>query len=221
MWTREHIVKYMKASIQKYFIILFLFASCLSFSQTDTNQVRGTIKIAKLKEGEIYIRVISRFDNYDLQKIPLSIMEKGVSKEDMFQPFPVVEGYPFPFNYTNYLTDCFKTKEINLKGKSADTIILTVKILANGKSYFKDKSKILMVNGIPAVYDKKQDAYEINNLHLNCINFMKKMDKWLPGYIVFPKKDKFKGEVVIKPYKRNVDVSGTITIMFSTTPFED
>ncbi|MCX6297428.1 MAG: hypothetical protein NTX97_15490 [Bacteroidetes bacterium] len=211
----------MNASIRIILFFLFLFVSCLSFSQKDTSRVRGTIKIAKVKEGEVYIKVSSNFEGYDLTKIPLSIMEKGVSKEDMFQPFPVVEGYPFPFNYTNYLMDCFKTKEINLKGKSADTVVLSVKILANGKSYFKDKSKILMVNGIPAVYDKKQDAYEINNLHLNCINFMKKIDKWLPGYIVFPKKGKFKGEVVIKPYKRNVDVSGTITIMFSTTPFED
>ena len=56
---------------------------------------------------------------------------------------------------------------------------------------------------------------------MNCLKFLKQIDKWIPGYVILPKKDKYRGEVVIKPNKKNVDVTGTVTVFFSTTPFED
>jgi hypothetical protein len=49
---------------------------------------------------------------------------------------------------------------------------------------------------------------------------MKQINKWVPGYVLLPKKDTFRGEVVIKPIKKNVDVIGTLVVLFSTTPFE-
>lgn len=197
------------------FIISFLFCS-VSFSQIDTAAARGTIKVAKVKEGEVYIKVVTNFNKYNITEDKINFVN-----DNKFQPFPVVEGYAYPFNYSDYFNDCFSTKEINMKGKSKDTVIMEVKILENGKVYIKDKSPTMMVKGVPATYDNRTGTYELNNLHLNCLKCLKQIDKWIPGYIILPKKDKFRGEVVIKPNKKNVDVTGTVTVFFSSTPFEE
>ena|ERR1035437_9908912 len=197
-------------------ILLFLLCTYYSFAQTDTTQMRGTIKIGKPKDGEIYIKTISNFDNFDLPKIA-----HDFSKNELFQPYPIVEGFSYPFNYTKYFNDNFKSKQIDLKGKTNDTVVLEVKILANGKIYIKDKSRTMMIKNLSAIYNEKEAGFELNNLHLNCLAFLKNIKQWTPGYIVFPIKDKFKGETVIKLNKKNVDVTGTITILFSSTPFED
>ena len=199
-----------------YLIFLFILSGTISFSQEDSWNKRGTIKVAKAKDGEVYIKAIANFNKYNLSELRVD-----VTNDSKFQPFPVVEGYPYPFNYTRYFNDCFSTKQFDLKGKSADTVVMEVLVLENGKVYIKDKSKTMIVKGVPAIFDEKTGAYELNSLHLNCLNFLKKIDKWIPGYVILPKKGKFKGEVVVKPNKKNVDVTGTVTIIFSSTPFEE
>ncbi len=198
------------------FLISFFLISSISFSQNDTNQARGTIKIAKAKQGEVYIKAVCNFNRYNIPDGKIAI-----SKDEIFQPFPIVDGYAYPFNYNSYYNTCFKTKEIDLKGKSADTVTIEVKILENGKVYIKDKSPTIMIKNLPATYDSKTGTYELNNLHMNCLKFLKQINEWIPGYYVLPKKDRFKGEVVIKPNKKNVDVTGTVIVIFSTTPFEE
>lgn len=205
----------MNCSLKIYFLFFFLFSSCFVFSQ-DTLVKHGTIKIAKAKPGEIYIKAVSNYNKYNLDKI-----KREVARNEMYEPFPLLNLYPYPFNYSAYFADCFRNKEIDLKGKTADTVVVEVTVLANGKVYIKDKSPSIMIKGVPAIYDAKNDAYELNNLHLNCLKFLKQINKWFPGYVVFPKKDKYRGETVIKPNKKNVDVTGTVTIYFSTVPFEN
>jgi hypothetical protein len=185
----------------------------MCFAQTDTIPARGTIKIGKEKPGEIYIKAIASFGEYDDSKV------REVQSK-YFQPFPVVEGYAYPFNYTKYFRDRFKEKEIDLKGKSMDTVVLQLTILANGKVYVKDKSKTMLIKNTPVTYDEKRGQYEINNLHMHCINFMKDIKQWFPGYVEFPKKAKFKRQTVIKPEKKNVDCYGSVMIIFSTTAFD-
>jgi hypothetical protein len=206
----------MNNTIKKYFLFLFLFSTYFVFSQTDTTQLRGTIKIAKLKDAEVHVKAICTFNRYNVVE-----SKDAMINVEKYQPFPVLEGYASPFNYNTYFNDCFSKKVIDLKGKSKDTVVMELKILANGKVYIKDKSPTMMVKGVPATYDNKTGSYELNNLHLNCLKFTKQIDKWIPGYVILPKKDKYRGEVVIKPNKKNVDVSGTITLFFSTIPFED
>jgi len=202
--------------IKIFLSLSFFIYTSMSFSQTDTTPSRGTIKIAKPKDGEVYVKAICNFNMYNVAD------GKGAFESvDKYQPFPVVEGYAYPFNYNKYFNDCFSKKVIELKGKTKDTVVMEVKILENGKVYIKDKSPAIMVKGYPATYDKKTGTYELNNLHLNCLKFLKQIDKWIPGYVILPKKDKYRGEVVIKPNKKNVDVTGTVTVFFSTTPFED
>lgn len=196
-------------------IILFLFCTFCTFAQIDTTQKRGTIKIAKPND-EIFIKAIANFDNFELPDVNHDFL-----REELFQPVPVVKGYSSSFNYTKYFVDNFKSKQIDLKDKTIDTVIIEIKVLSNGKVYIKDKSQTMMIKGLPAVYNEKEAGFELNNLHLNCLTFLKNITQWLPGYVVFPKKDKFKGETVIKPIKKNVAVTGTIMILFSTVPFED
>ncbi len=206
----------MNATFKIYFLFLFIFSSCFVFSQTDTSTHRGTIKIAKAKDGEIYIKAIPNFNKFNLDKI-----KREVVRNEMYQPFPVLDAYPYPFNYSAYFNNCFRSKEIDLKGKLADTVVVEITVLANGKVYIKDKSPSIMIKGVPATYDNKTGTYELNNLHLNCLKFLKQIKTWFPGYVVFPKKDKYRGETVIKPDKKDVDVTGIVTIYFSSTPFED
>ncbi|MGZ4034584.1 MAG: hypothetical protein ACXVP4_06935 [Bacteroidia bacterium] len=200
----------MDCHIRKIFLFFFLIITGVLFSQTDTSITRGTIKIAKANNGEVYIKATADFKTYDVAKLKLNFVP-GTK----FQPFPVVDGYAYPFNYTQYFNDCFKTIGADLKGKTLDTLIVEVIILSNGKSYFKEMA------GDDFTENVKPEAYDLKELHLNGLKFLRKIKRWFPGYIILPKKDKYKGEVVIKPDKKNVDVTGTITIVFSTTPFDD
>lgn len=196
------------------FLFFFLFVVYFSFAQKDTIS-RGTIKVHKPKAETIHIKAFIDFNNYDLSKVG-----SFVSRDQLYQPFPGVEGYAFPFNYTKYFNEKFRAKEIDLKGKMYDTVKFEVKILSNGKVYIKDKTPLLMMNGVPAFYDEKVGGYELNNLHLNCLKFLKEIKSWEPGYVSVPRKRKFKGETVIKPEIINVEASGTLTIVFSTIPFD-
>ncbi len=197
-------------------LLFFLLLVCgVSFSQ-DSTPAHGTIKIVKVQDGVVYLKAVCKFNKYNV-----GVGNGAFESVDKYQPFPVVEGYAYPFNYNLYFNDCFKKKEINMKGRSKDTVTMEVKILENGKVYVKDKSLTMMVQGKAATYDNKTGMYEVNNLHMNCLQFLKQIDKWIPGYIILPKKDKYRGEVVIKPNKKNVDVTGTVTVYFSDTPFED
>ncbi|MFL5764002.1 MAG: hypothetical protein ACJ77K_08685 [Bacteroidia bacterium] len=201
--------------MKKYSLIFFLICTAFCFAQDDTVPHHGTIKVGKVKQGEVYIKATAKFDDYDL------IAVKRTPVERPFQPFPVVNGYAYPFNYTKYFRDNFNNKGIDLKGKETDTVTLLVKVLENGKVYIVDKSKTMMVKGVPAIYDEKKGAFELNVLHLDCINTMKKIKQWFPAYVILPKKDKFRDTTVIKPEKKNIAATGMITIIFSTTPFDE
>ena len=57
------------------------------------------------------------FNTYDFSKI-----DGTFTKDMVYPPFPGVEGYNFPFNYTNYFIEKFQDKEMSLKGKDFDTV---------------------------------------------------------------------------------------------------
>jgi hypothetical protein len=205
----------MKNRIQICFSVCFLWMTTLVFSQTDTTSLHGTIKVVKQKEGEIFIKAISNYTKYDVSKIA-----ERIPTNEYYPPIPMMDNKASSFDYTAYFINNFKTTFIDLKGKTADTVVIEIIVLANGKAYLKDKSKVMMVNGVPAIYNENEGGYELNNLHLNCLSFLKNIKKWMPAYVVYPKKGKFKGETVLRPIKKNVTVTGTITILFSTVPFD-
>lgn len=187
------------------FILLLLICSLSSaYSQIDTSQTRGTIKIARQKDAPVYIKATADF---------------GINGQDQFQPFPVVEGHAFPFNYTKYFNDRFKDVKIDLEGKKSEIVYVEVQVSKKGKVYFKDITNS-MVNGRKVNFDGGGSLY-LNSLHVNCLNFLREIKVWYPAYDIKPEVGKFKGQTVIKPAKTNRDATGIITIFFSIEPFDD
>jgi len=186
--------------------LCFISVAAGSRAQTDTVQKKGTIRIAKpvAESDQIYIIASAQFKDMG---------------SNSFIPFPIVEGHAFPFNYTKFFNEKFRDIAIDLKGKETDTVTIEIKVLANGKVYLKDRSKSMMVQGRAVFYDEKSKMYELNNLHMHCLDFLKKIKEWYPAYTLDPRKGRFKGQTVIKPYKTNIDSGGVITIVFSSVPF--
>jgi hypothetical protein len=180
---------------------VFVFVSLSGSSQNDTLQTRGTIKISKAKKTDVFIKAYAYFYDYDLEKI-----KSNPSNKDLFQPFPVVEGYSFPFNYTAYFNEKFKGQQIDLNGKRSDTVIVELRILSNGKVYLSDQKKTVK---------------DIDPIRLYPVNFLNEIKVWFPAYVLLHKRSKYKGQTVIKPYKKKVSASGKITIIFSNEDFEN
>jgi len=186
-----------------YSVIFFLF-SALSVAQSDTVPKQGTIRIAKPKDIPVYIQAKADY---------------GISGPDRFQPYPVVPGHAFPFNYTKFFWDYFKSRKVDLRGKAADTVYLEVNVSKKGKVRIADIT-YSMANGKKMLYDVVQ-VKEMNGLHLNCFNALSQVKEWYPAYDVDAKVDRYKGQTVIRPVRTKRDATGIITIIFSTEPFDD
>jgi hypothetical protein len=197
-------------------LFLLLCFTSIVFAQTDTTNHHGTIKISKPKEEGLYIKAYINFDKYDLSKI-----KENVSKDMIQQPTPIVENGPHAFSYSNYFIQKFKTKSIDLNGLRTDTVFIEVKVLSNGKFYARDKTPLMMMNGVPAFYNKAAGAYQLNNLHIYCVDFTKQLNIWQPAYVLTSKRSRFKGQTVLKPKKEKVTATGILTIVFSTVPYEN
>jgi len=195
---------------------LFLLVTCCSIAQNDTSSTHGTIKIGKPKDGKIHIKVYMRIDNYDVSKV-----NGKVSRNMVYEPFPGVEGYTFPFNYTKFFTEKFKDKKNDLRGKDTDTVCIEIRVLANRKIYIKDRTPARMVKDLPSAAGEKVERIEWNSLQINSLNFLKEIKTWEPAYVAIPKKGKFKKQTVIKPDITYIPFSQTLTIVFSSTPFEE
>lgn len=174
----------------------------------------GTIKIAKAKTGKTYIYAYLRIKNYELPK-KMAMISQGQT----FQPFPIVEGHSFPFNYTSFFTDCFNGQAINLEDKNADTAYFELHVSAKGKVFVRETSAPKKGTAYYEVAAESSSSVYVNPLHMRCIEHILSIKEWFPAYYEQPQKDKFRGEVVIKPNKTNVACTGIITIIFSKEPF--
>jgi hypothetical protein len=162
--------------------------------QNDSIGLKGTIKVSKAKKGTVYITSTEKF------RYELSEAESARSlRNTIFQPFPVVEGHAFPFNYSKYFREKFRNEKIDLKGKLSDTVKIEIKITPKGKVYLHNNSK---------------DKNDI--LNLQCIGYIKDIKQWMPGYFMIAEKGVYKKQTVIEPKKINVSSVGTITIIFSS-----
>jgi hypothetical protein len=168
-------------------------------AQNDSASNSGTIKVSKGKAEDIYIRSYVNF-RYE---IPLKYLN-GNSDYSIFQPFPVVDGYPFPFNYTKYFNNKFLVEKADLKDKLSDTVKIEINISAKGKVSYQ--SKIMNTNNI---------------LNTQSLNFLKQIKEWYPGYLIIPERGTFKKQTVIKPHKVNLASNGIITIIFSKESFDN
>lgn len=198
------------------FAFIFVLYSCCFFAQTDTVKTHGTIKIGKLKRDSIYIKADVNFfqfqDGYKKNAL-------NYSPKDVVPPQPA--NTKVPFDYNRFFNKQVEVKISDLENKTSDTVRIQVRILENGKAYFKDMTPLLVLNGVPAYYDSKNNGYMLDAIHWKCLNALKQIESWEPGFVLMEKKDKFKGQTVIKAKKKKLTSTGIVTVIFSLVPFEE
>lgn len=201
------------------FLFCFLFFALAINAQQDTSNVRRTIKIAKPKLDTVYIKTVMNFTEF-----------KNSSKKDQvsFSSKYVVEPKPkhcfqcvSPFDYNTHIQNKVHIPITDLGDKTTDTVRIQVKVLKNGKPYYKDITPLLVLNGVPAYYDASKNAYKLDAIHFKCLDALKDILDWEPAYFIEEEKDTFKGIVVIKPKKTKIVATGVLTVVLSKLPFEE
>jgi hypothetical protein len=185
-------------AVRFFFFLIFVSAVLPLFAQADSSR-QGTIKIVKNKKKDLYVRAEARFD---------------LTRKNDFQPFPLVEGHAFPFNYSRFFQDNFKEKNIVSEGE-VDTIYVEVRITKKGKAIIKDGTPLRLKN-IPPARKKHLDK-----LYQECFVALASISKWYPAYSVNEEVGKFKGTTVIRPVKKDYETTGVITVYFYSEPFLD
>ncbi|MES2140094.1 MAG: hypothetical protein V4511_10335 [Bacteroidota bacterium] len=143
----------------------------------------------------------------------------NVPRNRVIAPFPKVPDNTIPFDYDQFCAKNIKIKKSDLADKISDTVRIQMKILDNGKAYYKDLTPLLVLSGVPAYYDKKMNAYKLDAIHHKCLNALKEIKQWEPAFTVLEVKEKFKKVIVIKPKKKYLSATGILTIVFSSVPF--
>lgn len=207
--------------MKKYiYILFFIFSNSLAFSQIKESKNHGTIKISKVKPDSIYIKAEMNFQQF--QEGNKTIAQPiNIPLNRVIVPSPKVPGNTVPFDYDQFCSRYIKIKKSDLENKISDTIRIHVKILDNGKAYYKDLTPLMILNGVPAYYDKKMNGYKLDAIHYKCLGALKQIKQWEAAYTVVEVREKFKKVIVIKPKKKDLSAKGILTITFSTIPFEE
>jgi hypothetical protein len=207
--------------MKKYkFFLFFIFLAGFAFSQTKETKNRGTIKISKVKPDSIYIKAEMNFQQF--QEGNKTIAQPiNIPLNRVIIPFPKVPGNTIPFDYGQFCSRYIKIKKSDLENKISDTIRIQVKILDNGKAYYKDLTPLMILSGVPAYYDKKMNGYKLDAIHYKCLGALKQIKQWEAAYTVVEVREKFKKVIVVKPKKKHLSATGILTIVFSTIPFEE
>lgn len=208
-------------SYLKFYSLLLV---CIVFTpflkaQSDAAVSHGTIKIAKPKTDTVYIKAEIKFNQFQKgHKKNSQNLANGTNK--ISPPKPLFHYLSEEeFDYSNYFRKRIEIKRADLDGKMADTIQIQVKILDNGKSYFRDLTPVIMLNGIAAYYDAKMNAYKRDDIHWKCIKVTKDITEWQPAIVMKEEKGKFKRTTVIKLKEEKITSIGVLTIIFSSIPF--
>lgn len=207
--------------MKKYmFFLFFILITGNAFSQVKETKNHGTIKISKIKPDSIYIKAEMNFQQF--QEGNKTIAQPiNIPLNRVIVPSPKVPGSAIPFDYDQFCSRYIKIKKSDLENKISDTIRIHVKILDNGKAYYKDLTPLMVLSGVPAYYDKKRNAYKLDAIHYKCLSALKNIKQWEAAYTVFEVREKFKKVIVMKPKKKDLSATGILTIVFSTIPFEE
>jgi hypothetical protein len=199
-----------------------------AFCQQDTAR-HGKIRLGKNKDS-VYIRASVTFDVYDPgdTKMAKSYAEfvrslkemQKLRNSDVMEPMPVLEGFYSPFNYTEFFDREFDKTQIALISDS-DTVRIRIDVRPDGKTYFKHLSDLTSISNKLVVYDAKKQGYYPATAHNMTMESLKGIKQWQAAYRMVPVRSKFKGTTVIKPVKEELAASGILTVVFSSSPFED
>ena len=207
--------------MQRYRLFLFFILNvCFAFAQSDVTKNGGRIKISKPKHDSIYIKAEMNFQQFQ-EGNKITKQSKIIEPKNAIAPFPLVYGYANPFDYNLFFNKKIGVDTSNLSNKITDTIRIQIKILDDGKAYYKDLTPLITMEGVPAYYNKKMNAYQLDEIHWKCMNVLKQIKNWEPSYTLVGVKDTFKNTTVIKPKKKKLSATGILTIIFSRVPFED
>ena len=139
-----------------------------------------------------------------------------------FEPFPVVEGYSFPFSYSRFFTEAFRGKKIDLKGKESDTAYFEVQISEKGKALVLEVAKEKTPRP-KTYYDIAPVAEKFvcnDPFHYECIESLLSIKQWFPGFYEYARQGRLKGQLVMKPNKVDVASTGIVRVIFTTVPFD-
>lgn len=200
--------------MNKYLVFLAVFfCSSHFFGQEDSVKRTGTIKIAKAKRDSIYIKATVSFYKFQEghKKDP-----SWYSSKDAVPPRPVlVANSSVPFDYSDFFYKRAKVKLSDLENKTTDTVRIQLKILDNGKTYYKN------VIPLQEYYDAKTNSYKLNTTYWLCMKALQSIESWEPAFVLLETKGKFKGQTVIKAKKKKLTATGILTVIFSVNPFEE
>jgi hypothetical protein len=210
-----------RGNMNKYILIWFLiFFGCQVFAQSDSSKKHGTIKIAKPVSDSVYIKAEMSFTQYE-ENQKKNKASAIVSPAMAVAPSPMDgNGIKTKFDYNLYFNKNVKVKTKDLADKTTDTVRIQIKVLNNGKPYYKDITPLLILSGVPAYFDEKKNAYKLDALHWKCLTTIKEIEKWKPAFRIVEMKDKFKGQAVIKAKQKKLTATGILTVVFSKLPFE-
>lgn len=207
--------------MRRYKLFLFLILNtCFVFAQREDTGRRGTIKISKLNPDSIYIKAEMNFLQFQ-EGNKKTEQQKNIQFKNAVSPFPIVFGYNKPFDYNLFFNKIIEVDTSNLENKITDTIRIQIKILDNGKAYYKDLAPLITMGGVPAYYNNKMNAYKLDAIHWKCLNILKQIKVWEPAYLVVGINETFKNTTVIKPKKKKLSATGILTIIFSRVSFEN
>lgn len=199
-------------------VIVLILWPFIAFGQEDTLIKAGTIRIGKQKKDSVYVKANVLFSEFREGRKKVKGLQPGLPSRAI-APVPKYNGVS-GFSLNLFFNKRVKIDLGDLAGRTTDTVRIQVKVLDNGKPYYKDLTPLLVLNGVPAVFDKKENAYKLDAIHYKCLNAAKSIEEWEPGYVLLEKVDKFKGQTVIKAKKKKIISIGVLTIVFSTIPFE-
>jgi hypothetical protein len=200
-------------------LVFFIFIPCFIFAQAKPEEKHHTIKISKPKFDSVYIKAEINFLEFQ-EGNKNSSSAKSIAVNAVTAPFPIISGYSVPFDYNRLFNKNIEIEKSDLENKITDTIRIQLKILDNGKAYYKDLTPLMVLNGVPAYYNKTMNAYKLDAIHWKCMNVLKHIKQWEPAYVVVGVKDTFKKTTVIKPKKTKLAATGVLIIVFSLLPFE-
>jgi hypothetical protein len=208
--------------MQKNNLVLFcIIITHFAFAQqSDTTIIHKRIKVGKRQIDSLFVKAEIKFFQFQTGN-KMSNEQVSMQSSYILPPVAYIKAYRAPVNFNQLYNARIENSMKDLDNKETDTVRIQVKVLDNGRAYYKDVNPLLMIKGMPAYYDEKMDGYKLDPIHLSCMNVLKEIDEWRPAYSVTEKREQYKKRTVIKPKKKKLSAVGILTIVFSKTSFDD
>ena len=220
----------MNCKVKKYFFFYFLFHACIAFTQTDTNQLRGTIKISKHKDST-YIQAYATFKVFPEQskKSDISYMTyvqwvQASNPSYAGDRIKITDPVPIngKFDYTAYFQNNVYSKNIKMREGECDTVNFFVTVDKSGTVNFRDILPVEKLGDATVVYsDMSKRKYKVDVSHVKTSYALEGLEKikWIPAKIqrLKPHPSKHKEKYT----SSEGYAQGILTVIYSSSPFKE